>query len=56
MSYMAWLYLRIYVDKSTTVQKLLETSFAQCGYGSQEVSGLDHLWYPELFLGYYSAV
>lgn len=41
MPYKAWLYLRIYVDKSTIVQKLLETSFAKCGYGSQEVSGLD---------------
>lgn len=46
MSYMAWLYLRIYVDKSTIVQKLLETSFAKCGYGSQKVSGLDTFGIP----------
>lgn len=46
MSYMAWVYLRIYVDKNTIVQKLLEMSFAKYGYGSQEVSGLDTFGIP----------
>lgn len=46
MSHMAWLHLRIYVDKSTIVQKLLETPFAKCGYGSQKVSGLDTFGIP----------
>lgn len=47
MSYMAWLYLRIFVDKSTIklwcarffwAQKLPEIFFADCAHGSQEVS------------------